>query len=289
MWWVLEGGGLVLVGMGRAAAWWRELRVGAPRAQPSMRLRWEGADAAPPPTRVCMSLPVALPPAVELLPEDQWRGPSNKLPSSQAAAEGGEEDADAAAEAAPEGAHIAQASRCNCRGSLPVCPRLQALHDTEQGARPAAVPLQLASPPLELMPGAAPRLRSQVDPGEHYGEDAAAAGAGSGKRPTGAACGGEGSAGEIAGCSGADQGLAAAALRFRACRPEPAAAAAGIMACPAGNVVGIIKRNWRTRGYCGSLQVQRADWAGWWPVPGVCAGMAGWRAAPARSRAACFL
>ena len=46
-----------------------------------------------------------------------------------------------------------------------------------------------------------------MDPGEHYGEDAAAAG--SGKRPT-------------------------------------------------GKVVGVIRRNWRTRGYCGSLQPPKA-------------------------------
>lgn len=91
--------------------------------------------------------------AVELLPEEQWRGPSNKLPSAGSAA-GGEEGAAGGEEAqeAPDGdAHIAQ-----------------------------------------------------VDPGEHYGEDASSAGA-SGKRPT-------------------------------------------------GKVVGVIKRNWRTRGYCGSLQ-----------------------------------
>jgi exosome complex exonuclease DIS3/RRP44 len=92
---------------------------------------------------------------VELLPEEQWRGPSNRLPSGavaggDATAEGGEGGDEAGA--GPDGAHIAQ-----------------------------------------------------VDPGEHYGEDAAAAGSG-GKRPT-------------------------------------------------GRVVGIIKRNWRTRGYCGSLQV----------------------------------
>lgn len=93
--------------------------------------------------------------AVELLPEEQWRGPSNKLPTAKAggAEAGGEEEA---AEEAPDGAHIAQ-----------------------------------------------------VDPGEHYGEDALAAGGGD-KRPT-------------------------------------------------GKVVGIIKRNWRTRGYCGSLQPLKAS------------------------------
>lgn len=94
--------------------------------------------------------------AVELLPEDQWRGPSNKLPAGAAA--GGDAaaaaDGDEEAEPAPEGAHIAQ-----------------------------------------------------VDPGEHYGEDAAAAGGAAAKRPT-------------------------------------------------AKVVGIIRRNWRTRGYCGSLQVR---------------------------------
>ncbi|KAI3428619.1 hypothetical protein D9Q98_007442 [Chlorella vulgaris] len=100
--------------------------------------------------------------AVELLPEDQWRGPSNKLPAGAAA--GGDAaaaaDGDEEAEPAPEGAHIAQ-----------------------------------------------------VDPGEHYGEDAAAAGGAAAKRPT-------------------------------------------------AKVVGIIRRNWRTRGYCGSLQPPKAGAAG---------------------------
>lgn len=49
-------------------------------------------------------------PAVELLPEEQWRGPSTKLPTAAAGeeAEGGE--ADAPAEGAADGAHIAQVS-----------------------------------------------------------------------------------------------------------------------------------------------------------------------------------
>ncbi|KAL4433106.1 hypothetical protein ABPG77_006533 [Micractinium sp. CCAP 211/92] len=89
--------------------------------------------------------------AVELLPQEQWRGPSNKLPTAKAASDGAGPGEEEPAEEALDGAHIAQ-----------------------------------------------------VDPGEHYGEDAAAAGGGD-KRPT-------------------------------------------------GKVVGIIKRNWRTRGYCGSLQ-----------------------------------
>ncbi|EFN55177.1 hypothetical protein CHLNCDRAFT_35599 [Chlorella variabilis] len=50
--------------------------------------------------------------AVELLPEEQWRGPSNKLPSGAAAAGDASTAAEAeeVAEEAPEGAHIAQAS-----------------------------------------------------------------------------------------------------------------------------------------------------------------------------------
>lgn len=48
--------------------------------------------------------------AVELLPEEQWRGPSTKLPTGAggetAAGEGGE--AEAAGEGAADGAHIAQ-------------------------------------------------------------------------------------------------------------------------------------------------------------------------------------
>ncbi|KAL4428262.1 hypothetical protein ABPG75_002351 [Micractinium tetrahymenae] len=93
--------------------------------------------------------------AVELLPEEQWRGPSNKLPTAKAEGAGATGGGEDALEEVPDGAHIAQ-----------------------------------------------------VDPGEHYGEDAAAAGGGD-KRPT-------------------------------------------------GKVVGIIKRNWRTRGYCGSLQPLKA-------------------------------
>ena len=101
-WWLLDGGSCVCAVAGKAVR-----------------------SPVPP----CLPTPV---PAVELLPEEQWRGPSNKLPSGAGGGEGGGgEGGEEAEEAAPEGAHIAQ-----------------------------------------------------VDPGEHYGEDAAAAG-GSGKRPTG--------------------------------------------------------------------------------------------------------
>lgn len=42
-------------------------------------------------------------------------------------------------------------------------------------------------------------------------------------------------------------------------RPNPAA----VWVClPAGKVVGIIKRNWRTRGYCGSLKPLRGGGGG---------------------------
>ena len=89
----------------------------------------------------------------------------------------------------------------------------------------------------------------QVDPGEHYGQDAAAAGSG-GKRPTGALLPWRRPA--DASCpvtarwchhnsrlSSADHALHGCCLSVNA----------------AGKVIGVIKRNWRTRGYCGSLQV----------------------------------
>ena len=141
MWWQVRGGG---GGGGGGWAWVRGLSV--------IVLTAHGQDGH---AQLCPWPTCPPSAAVELLPEEQWRGPSNKLPSGAAA--GGDAAGDAAggeaeAEAAPDGAHIAQ-----------------------------------------------------VDPGEHYGEDAAAAGGG-GRRPT-------------------------------------------------GKVVGVIKRNWRTRGYCGSLQV----------------------------------
>ncbi|KAK9825185.1 hypothetical protein WJX81_004330 [Elliptochloris bilobata] len=102
--------------------------------------------------------------ALELLPEDQWRGPAKRLPGAAEAAE----------------AAAAEAMDVEDENSLEAA---EAVGDREGGGA---------------------HLAPQVAPGEHYGEDAAAAGA-SERRPTGA-------------------------------------------------VVGIIRRNWRTRGYAGSLQ-----------------------------------
>lgn len=59
--------------------------------------------------------------AVELLPEEQWRGPSNKLPAgATAGGDAGTAEADAGEEGeeAPEGAHIAQA-RYGAAGCCP--------------------------------------------------------------------------------------------------------------------------------------------------------------------------
>lgn len=105
----------------------------------------------------------------------------------------------------------------------------------------------------------------QVDPGEHYGEDAAAAGGGD-KRPTGGwprqlaarLCGWPRSRAEgaLARPAAACCASCSALLRCNACAPTPPhSTPSPSFRCAAGKVVGIIKRNWRTRGYCGSLQV----------------------------------
>eukprot|EP00887_Chlorella_sp_A99_P004969 scaffold4.g4969.t1 len=108
--------------------------------------------------------------AVELLPQEQWRAPSRRLPSAGGtgggAGEGGEEAEEGTEDA---GAHIA----------------------------------------------------AQVDPGEHFDEEVPAA---------------------------AESGPSSAAV----------AAAASGDARPTGRVVGIIRRNWRSRGYAGSLKPQAA-------------------------------
>ena len=186
---------------------------------------------------------------MELLPEEQWRGPSNKLPSGAAAAGDASTAAEAeeVAEEAPEGAHIAQASAMVAARWRPVaaaCCLLSMLLLVLVLVLVLSLVLVLPS----RMPTASCPPHQQVDPGEHYGEDASAAGGGSTKRPTGA---------------GAQPWLSLAAQLVNVAGglagfvfgPMASCCACCAACLGAGKVVGIIRRNWRTRGYCGSLQV----------------------------------
>jgi hypothetical protein len=100
----------------------------------------------------------------------------------------------------------------------------------------------------------------QVDPGEHYGQDAAAAGSG-GKRPTGAllpwrrpADAAYPSLPSLAPCQPWRCCCSSCCINNRA-SADLALHACCLPVDGAGKVIGVIKRNWRTRGYCGSLQV----------------------------------
>lgn len=148
---------------------------------------------------------------------------------------------------------------CGCAAAAVVLwPRLlQAL--------PAATSPVCVRVPMHLTMHATP----QVDPGEHYGEDGAAAGGGD-KRPTGWQSLCRIAAGRLALQPAPCRRCAAAACRLPAesccsCLQHMhstwrgADVARHVCVPPAaGKVVGIIKRNWRTRGYCGSLQVRAA-------------------------------
>ncbi len=197
---------------------------------------------------------------MELLPEEQWRGPSTKLPTAAAgeaaAGEGGE--GDAADDGAADGAHIAQVRRIERsevggleRRSWRSIRLIAALYS-----------LNVTSTQRACLPA--------FCPGRSCG--ALWRGCGSGRRRQQAAhrCGPDGGAGawlclspctcrlHCRECSLLRVAAAPAHVRLKqpACLPIDSSMLHPSCSLAAGKVVGIIKRNWRTRGYCGSLQVR---------------------------------